>query len=105
MEVPVDYIGDGHLTHGYAATVHKTQGISCDSVLVLGDDTFTIETGYTSLTRAKLRNQLYLVTPESENGHGLGPELDPIASFTAALRRSDAKTAAIDVIDPPVLEP
>ncbi|MDQ3573614.1 MAG: relaxase domain-containing protein [Actinomycetota bacterium] len=105
VEVPVDYISDGHLTHGYAATVHKTQGISCDSVLVLGDDTFTIETGYTSLTRAKLRNQLYLVAPESENGHGLGPELDPVASFTAALQRSDAKTAAIDVVDPPVLEP
>ena len=73
-------------------------------MLVLGDDTFTIESGYTSLTRGKLRNQLYLVAPVSEHGHGLGPELDPIASFTAALHRSDAKTAAIDVAEPPALE-
>lgn len=74
-------------------------------MLVLGDDTFSIETGYTSLTRGKQRNQLYLVAPVSEHGHGPAPEVDPVASFTAALQRSDAKTAAIDVVDPPVLEP
>jgi conjugative relaxase-like TrwC/TraI family protein len=100
VEVPVDYIDAGHLTHGYAATVHKSQGVTCDRLFVLGDDTFTIETGYTSLTRGRLSNQLYLVAPEAELSHGRHPELDPVASFKAALHRSGAKTAAIDHIEP-----
>ena len=100
VEVPVDYIENGHLTHGYAATVHKSQGVTCDRLFVLGDDTFTIETGYTSLTRGRLSNQLYLVAPEGELSHGPEPELDPVASFKAALHRSGAKTAAIDHMEP-----
>jgi len=100
VEVPVDYIVAGHLTHGYAATIHKSQGVTCDRLFVLGDDTFTIETGYTSLTRGRLSNQLYLVAPEAEMTHGPQPELDPVACFKAALHRSGAKTAAIDHIEP-----
>ncbi len=100
VDVPVDYIDAGHLTHGYAATVHKAQGSTCDRLFVLGDDTFTIETGYTSLTRGRLSNQLYLVAPDAELSHGPQAELDPVASFKAALHRSGAKTAAIDHIAP-----
>ncbi len=97
---PVEYIEAGHLTHGYAATIHKSQGVTCDRLFVLGDDTFTIEAAYTSLTRGRLSNQVYLVAPEPEAGHGPGPELDPVSSFKAALHRSGAKTAAIDHIAP-----
>jgi ATP-dependent exoDNAse (exonuclease V) alpha subunit len=104
IEVPMSYIDDGHLTHGYATTVHKAQGLTCDRALVLGDDTFTAELGYTSLTRGRDRNQLYLVAPSREEGHGRAPEVDPIASFTSSLHRSGAKTAAIDVIEPMVIE-
>ena len=101
VELPLDYLEAGHLTHGYAATIHKSQGATYDRVFVLGDDTFTIEAGYTSLTRGKEQNQLYLVSPEREEGHGFGPTVDPVAAFTAALGRSGAKTAAVDVLDPP----
>jgi Ti-type conjugative transfer relaxase TraA len=104
VEVPLDYVDAGNLTHGYAATVHKSQGVTCDRLFVLGDDTFTIETAYTSLTRGRLSNQLYLIAPEHELGHGRGAELDPLASFTAALHRSDAKTAAIDHLEPAQVE-
>lgn len=98
-EVPASYIEDGHLTHGYAMTVHKAQGLTCDRALVLGDDTFTVELGYTSLTRGRERNQLYLVAPSRDEGHGRTPQIDPIASFTSSLHRSGAKTAAIDVLE------
>jgi conjugative relaxase-like TrwC/TraI family protein len=100
VDVPVDYIDAGHLTHGYAATVHKAQGATCDRLFVLGDDTFTIETGYTSLTRGRLSNHLYLVAPDDELSHGPQRELDPVASFKAALYRSGAKTVAIDHMAP-----
>jgi Ti-type conjugative transfer relaxase TraA len=104
VEVPIDYVDDGHLTHGYATTVHKAQGTTCDRALVLGDDTFTIELGYTSLTRGRDHNQLYLVAPVREEAHGRAPEVDPIATFTSSLHRSGAKTAAIDVIEPVTIE-
>jgi ATP-dependent exoDNAse (exonuclease V) alpha subunit len=103
VDVPRDYIEAGHLAHGYAATVHKTQGVTCDRLLVLGDDTFTIEMGYTSLTRGRLSNRLYVVAPEAELSHGAAHEADPLRTFTAALRRSGAKTAAIDHIEPPAV--
>ncbi|MBW3575854.1 MAG: relaxase domain-containing protein, partial [Actinobacteria bacterium] len=104
VEAPLHYIEAGHLTHGYSATVHKSQGVTCDRLFVLGDDTFTIETAYTSLTRGRLSNQLYLTAPEHEMGHGRGAELDPLASFSAALHRSGAKTAAIDHLEPAQVE-
>ncbi len=102
--VPHAYLDEGHLTHGYAATVHKSQGVTCDRLLVLGDETFTIETGYTSLTRGRLSNHLYVFAPEPEIGHGLEAEVDPLRSFTDALHRSGAKTAAIDHIEPPAVD-
>jgi len=68
--------------------------------IVPGDDAFTIETGYTSLTRGRLSNQLYLVAPEAELSHWPQPELDPVASFKAALHRSRAKTAVVDHLAP-----
>ncbi len=104
VAVPIDYVDDGHLTHGYAITVHKAQGSTCDRALVLGDDTFTIELGYTSLTRGRDRNELYFVAPAREEAHGRAPELDPIARFTSALHRSGAKEAAFDVIEPMAID-
>ncbi|MGQ0431265.1 MAG: MobF family relaxase [Microthrixaceae bacterium] len=101
VELPLAYLEAGHLTHGYAATIYKSQGATYDRVFVLGDDSFTIETGYTSLTRGKKQNQLYLVAPDRDGGHGFGPTVDPIAAFSTALGRSGAKTAAVDVLDPP----
>jgi conjugative relaxase-like TrwC/TraI family protein len=104
VETPAEYIDDGHLTHGYATTVHKAQGTTCDRALVLGDDTFTVELGYTSLTRGRDRNQLYLVAPVREEGHGRATEIDPVASFTRSLHRSGAKTSAIDALEPMAIE-
>jgi hypothetical protein len=44
-----------HLQHGYARTVHKTQGLTCDVALLLGDDTLYADFGYTGLTPAATR--------------------------------------------------
>jgi conjugative relaxase-like TrwC/TraI family protein len=97
--VPGTYIEEGNMTHGYALTVHKAQGSTYDRALVLGDDSYTIELGYTSLTRGRDRNQLYLVAPTRDDEHGPSLDRDPVAEFTEALHHSGAKTAAIDLID------
>ncbi|MGH2929631.1 MAG: hypothetical protein ACRDL8_15630 [Solirubrobacteraceae bacterium] len=106
VEVPLSYVEDGDRTHGYATTVHKGQGVTCDAVLVLGDDSFTNETAYTALTRGRERNALFLVAPNDPERHGPAVEQDALATFTDAIARSGAKTAAIDVAlpEPPVLD-
>ena len=104
VELPFAYVEAGHLTHAYATTVHKSQGVTSDVVLVLGDDTFTNETAYTALTRGRLGSRLFLVATSAEEAHGRPPAHDPLASFTAAIARSGAKTAAIDHLERSALE-
>ncbi|MHB1853894.1 MAG: relaxase domain-containing protein [Acidimicrobiales bacterium] len=81
-------------------TIHKAQGRSVDRVFVLGDDSFSTESGYTALTRGRHANAVYLVSAHRDDGHGLAPELDPVVAFARALGRSSAKTAAIDHLGP-----
>lgn len=68
---------------------------------MLGDDTFTIETAYTALTRGRDRNQLYLAQPDlGDEHHGHTVSIDLIDAFTDAISRSSAKVAAIDEVTP-----
>lgn len=87
VDLPLDYVTD-HLQHGYARTVHKTQGLTCDVALLLGDDTLWAELGYTGLTRGRHQNHLYAVAADPD---------DPLAHVTRALATSRAKTAAVDL--------
>lgn len=86
-EVPLHYVAEGHLTHAYALTVYKAQGLTCDVALLLGDDTLFAEAGYTGITRGRQRNHLYVV--RGEDGDGLDP-------LRRALGRSGAKHTAIE---------
>jgi ATP-dependent exoDNAse (exonuclease V) alpha subunit len=58
VQVPLQYLLDGHVAHAYALTVHKSQGLTCDVTLVLGDDTLHAEAGYTAMTRGRIRNHI-----------------------------------------------
>jgi ATP-dependent exoDNAse (exonuclease V) alpha subunit len=99
VEVPMDYVTD-HLTHASARTVHKTQGLTCDVALLLGDDTLYTELGYTGLTRGRSQNRLYAVTSSLDVGDDGTHDL---AHVIAALETSRAKTAAIDLPDAPAI--
>lgn len=72
-------------------TVHKSQGMTCDISLVLGDDSLYAEAGYTSITRGRHRNHVYAVS--STDRH------DPEANLRRALDRSAAKQTAIEQMD------
>jgi conjugative relaxase-like TrwC/TraI family protein len=62
--MPRDYLEAGHLTHGYAVTAHKAQGVTVERAFVLGSEEVTREWGYTALSRARAESRLYLVGGE-----------------------------------------
>lgn len=96
--VPTEYIDDGNLTHGYALTIHKAQGMTVDHSFVLGDDSIYAEMGYTGLTRGRHANRLYIVASRDQTNR---PALDPLADIRRSLGVSRAQTAAIDTITTP----
>lgn len=59
-----EYLEAGHLSHGYAITGHKAQGMTADRAFVLGDEAIYREWGYVALSRGRAENQLYVVAAE-----------------------------------------
>lgn len=101
--VPRSYLEDGHLTHAYAITGHKAQGMTTDKAFVLGDETLYREWGYVAMSRGKQRNSLYVVASTDLDRQELGGEVDsvsdPTAELTRALGRSHAQELALDVYE------
>ncbi len=100
VRLPADYIDGGHLAHGYATTIHKTQGATVDHGLLLGTDELFRERGYVGMSRGRLTNHLYLVgvtEPDDTAGHRL-PEAEatPAETVRRALERLDQRHLAID---------
>lgn len=59
VHLDADYLNRGHLTHGYALTAHKAQGVTVDVALLWGTHALTRETGYVALSRGRQGNYLY----------------------------------------------
>ncbi|MFA9432844.1 MobF family relaxase [Egicoccus sp. AB-alg2] len=105
VDLPADYLDAGHLTHGYALTAHKAQGLSCDATFVLGSDEIYREWGYVALSRGRTDNRLYLVghdhdhdpidDPTHPEVHQHDPR-SPAERLTADLHRSHQQTLALD---------
>jgi conjugative relaxase-like TrwC/TraI family protein len=98
--LPAAYLDDGYVTHGYAITGHKAQGMTCDEAFVLGSDAVYREWGYTAMSRGRHSNRLYVVAAEAKRDdahtHHSRQVDDPIRRITRALERSHAKHMATD---------
>ena len=58
------------VSHGYALTIHKAQGLTAATALVVGNG-LTRQSAYTALSRGRERNQLYLhEDPDAPRGSG-----------------------------------
>ena len=101
--LPADYLEAGHLTHSYAATVHKSQGATVDRAFLLGSDTLYREAGYVGLSRARQATQLYVVAREPDPTRP--PEVDPILQTIRQLSQSKAQALAVDQLDPSAMSP
>jgi conjugative relaxase-like TrwC/TraI family protein len=106
-KVPAAYISGGGLDHGYALTVHQSQGMTCEQAMLLGSDALYREAGYVGLSRGRQRNDLHLVDrsvdddPAQEDCHAPRrppPDVDDaLAAVRAALARSRAQDLALKV--------
>ncbi len=97
VELPAPYLDAGHLTHGYAMTVHKAQGVTVDRCLVLGTDDLYREMGYVAMSRGRLGNHLFVVgepTREIEPIHGPSLERSNEELLASALSTSRAQQMA-----------
>jgi conjugative relaxase-like TrwC/TraI family protein len=95
VELPASYVEAGHVTHGYAITGHKAQGLTVDHTFVLGSAELYREWGYVALSRGRHTNRLYLC--DSDHLDDLlhhkpaEPDVDQAARLTSRLRRSRAQ--------------
>ncbi|MAT06400.1 MAG: hypothetical protein CL424_15285 [Acidimicrobiaceae bacterium] len=104
VPVPRTYLDGGHLVWGYAATVHKNQGATCDHGYLLASDALYRELGYVALSRGRIDNRIWTVTTgpdhddDIEHAHypAPTPDRDPIAELVASMERSAAHQLAID---------
>jgi len=98
-----DYLADGHLDHGYAMTIHKSQGATCDAVFVVGPAGLYREAAYVALSRARHGAILYATSRQAaeigERDHATGLPLaaetdHPEHDLLTTIGRSEAKTFA-----------
>jgi conjugative relaxase-like TrwC/TraI family protein len=77
------WLEDGRLEHAYAMTVHKAQGRTVHTALLLGDDSLGVEAGYVGLSRGTHANHLYL---DNSAGPPIEPPCQPAAAWSARQR-------------------
>ena len=106
VDVAHDYLDAGHLNWGYAATVHKNQGATCDAAYLLASDRTYRELGYVALSRGRVSNRIWTVSdhdpaPTDNPAHGAEtqPEPDPLVDLRRAMQRSAAQQLATDQAD------
>jgi conjugative relaxase-like TrwC/TraI family protein len=97
------YLDAGHLDHGYAMTIHKSQGTTCDHVYVVGPAGLYREAAYVALSRARHGATLYATTQQAqevgERDHTRGLPLPgetelPEHALLTTIQRTHAKTFA-----------
>ncbi len=101
--LPRSYVAAGHVTHAYAVTFHKAQGITVRDTFVLADDTLDRERAYTGMSRGTHSNRIYITDPpdgRAEERHAPEPANDAVARARRQLGRTLAQSMAIDQLEP-----
>ena len=99
VTLPARYLEAGYVSHAYALTGHKTQGLTVERAFVLADDERALkEWGYVALSRARHETRLYTIEEQLEPDappHRIEPD-GPVDRLAEALSRPAAETLAVD---------
>jgi conjugative relaxase-like TrwC/TraI family protein len=100
-----DWLAGGDLEHSYAMTLHKAQGRTITTSLVLADETLSREGGYVGLSRGTAANHLYLDTATEDALRDCSARHPATTSTpglpTRALTRSARHELATDLLHEP----
>jgi conjugative relaxase-like TrwC/TraI family protein len=92
------WLTGGDLDHGYAMTLHKAQGRTVHTSLVLGEATLSQEGGYVGLSRGTDSNHLYLATADEHALRDCNPQpILPRAAGESVLTRALTRSARHDL--------
>jgi ATP-dependent exoDNAse (exonuclease V) alpha subunit len=89
--LPASYIGAGHLGHGYALTVHKSQGLTVDQAFVLATESLNREAAYVAMSRAREGSELFVPIGSSHDDPGHDPRNTQRASDDLARRLANSR--------------
>jgi conjugative relaxase-like TrwC/TraI family protein len=67
VRVPTGWLEQGRLDHGYAMTVHKAQGRTVHTALLVGGNSLSTQAGYVGLSRGTHDNYLFLDSTEAHD--------------------------------------
>src|SRR5205814_8329663 len=99
LVLPASYLDAGHVSHAYALTGHKTQGLTVEHAFVLADDQRALkEWGYVAVTRAREETRLYTIASHLEPDappHRAEPD-GPVDRLAEALAHPAAQMLALD---------
>lgn len=99
VRLPSEYLEAGHVTHAYAITGHKAQGMTTDRAFVLGDDSLYREWGYVAMSRGREENRLYVVMGDGFGRDQVGGAIErpyEVDQLVRSLERSAAKSFAFE---------
>jgi len=100
-QIVIDTPRYAFIDHAYSLTVHKAQGMTCDTALVLGSDFAGRQWTYTALSRARKHALYYVVDRALQNDpEGMMHWDEPAPSLeqrvAAAWSRDEAKDSTLD---------
>ena len=87
------------LDHGYAATVHKSQGVTVDRMFVLATQNLDRHSTYVALSRHREQIEVYYGREDFQGGEGLHAPARARVNLEAVLSRARPKKPAVDYIE------
>jgi conjugative relaxase-like TrwC/TraI family protein len=106
VSVDRGWLEHGRLDHGYALTIHKAQGRTLHTALLIGDAALSTEAGYVGLSRGTHTNHLFLDTSTAapnetdcpSNPRRQRPEVRERSALDSALRHSRQQDLATQLL-------
>jgi Ti-type conjugative transfer relaxase TraA len=93
------YLESGHLGHGYALTIHKSQGLTVDRAFVLATESLTREAAYVAMSRARECSELFIPIGSSHDDPGHDPRSSHRASDDLARRLATSRAKQMAAVE------
>lgn len=100
-DLPAELVAD-RLTHAYALTCHKAQGLTVDVALLYGTGALTREAGYVGLSRGRRENHIYATSADLDRTLQTGlaiEETDDLPQHRREPERPDVVPALINRLE------